>query len=195
MPTTSLCMNRRQFVTAVIASALPLFAMTPVIARAASSGDIPWYINGECYYNSSSVSSSGNYVNSYAFIQAPRTLPAGWLGAYSVLYNINGAAVASNISYSPSACTGCGTGTSAAKISGMSYRGLAYTYVYNQSSGGYYESGAVWSPYQTICPAPSVPKLTEKQGPNLPGAGSRDISWMLPSKPAVPGTARRERGP
>ena len=48
---------------------------------------------------------------------------------------------------------------------------------------------------QTICPAPSVPKLTEKQGPNLPGAGSRDISWMLPSKPAVPGTARRERGP
>ena len=50
-------------------------------------------------------------------------------------------------------------------------------------------------PLKTICPAPSVPKLTEKQGPNLPGAGSRDISWMLPSKPAVPGTARRERGP
>ena len=49
--------------------------------------------------------------------------------------------------------------------------------------------------WQTICPAPSVPKLTEKQGPNLPGAGSRDISWMLPSKPAVPGTARRERSP
>lgn len=48
---------------------------------------------------------------------------------------------------------------------------------------------------QTICPAPSVPKLTEKQGPNLPGAGSRDISWMPPSKPAVPGAARRERGP
>lgn len=150
MPTTSLYMNRRQFVTAVIASALPLFAMTPVIARASSSGDIPWYINGECYYNSSSVSSSGNYVNSYAFIRAPRTLPAGWLGAYSVLYNINGAAVASNISYSPSACPGYGTGTSAAKISGMSYRSLAYTYVYNQSSGGYYESGAVWSPYQTV---------------------------------------------
>ena len=32
----------------------------------------------------------------------------------------------------------------------MSYRSLAYTYVYNQSSGGYYESGAVWSPYQTV---------------------------------------------
>ena len=40
-------------------------------------------------------------------------------------------------------------------------------------------------------PASSV----AKQGPNLPAAGSRDISWMLPSKPAVPGTARRERGP
>lgn len=37
MPTTSLYMNRRQFVTAVITSALPLFAMTPVIARAIAS--------------------------------------------------------------------------------------------------------------------------------------------------------------
>ena len=47
---------------------------------------------------------------------------------------------------------------------------------------------------QTICPAPSFPR-PKNRGPNLPAAGSRDISWMPPSKPAVPGTARRERGP
>lgn len=107
------------------------------------------YINGECYYNKSEVSISGSYVNSTATITAPRTMPAGWLGAYSVLYNANGTALDSRIAYSPSASVGFGVGTSAAKTSGVSYRGLAYTYVYNQSTGGYYESGAVWSPYQT----------------------------------------------
>lgn len=92
---------------------------------------------------------SGNYVSSVATIKASRTLPAGWLGAYSVLYNANGAALSSRMAYSASASVGFGVGTSAVKTTGVSYRGLAYTYVYNQSTGGYYESGAVWSPYQT----------------------------------------------
>ena len=64
-----------------------------------------------------------------------------------------------------------------------------------KGAASFIEGGLFQRDAKTICPAPSVPKLTEKQGPNLPGAGSRDISWMLPSKPAVPGTARRERGP
>ena len=39
------------------------------------------------------------------------------------------------------------------------------------------------------------PGNNQKQGPNQPTAGSRDISWTPPGKLAAPGIACRKKGP
>lgn len=156
MPSNILSVNRRQLLTAAIASAF--LTKTPTVALAdysispqsmACSGKAYMTINGESYSYCADVLTSGGSATAFSQISAPRSLPAGQLGAYAVLYDASGKSLASSYSYSSSPGYSWTARASHGATSGVSYRALAYTYVYNQNTGGYYESDGVWSPFQT----------------------------------------------
>lgn len=101
--------------------------------------------NGEYYQNRASATSSPGSVNGTAVIQTQdlATVPTGWMGISSYLYNSSGVCVAnSSWYYNPSASIGIGQTTPTVTTPGYYYcKGLSQAY-----NGNGYDS--YWT-YQT----------------------------------------------
>ena len=142
--------GRRSFICAAGLTALSLIGLVrPEIAKAAvGHGDFTLAgLQTRCV---AGINTGSGSATGYAQTVVDGYVTAGYLGAYVVVYNDAGSSIGSNLTYSGSNGNSHTTYCLVSATPGRSYRSLAYSYVFNNSTGSYDSNwNPVWSPYQT----------------------------------------------
>ena len=160
--------TRRDFISLVGASIVPLAIASsiPRKANASSWNARTIILAGRSVTCSANINAASSLVTANAQTVLVGAGAVGNLGAYVVMYNDGGAAVASRIAYSNGATSQVTSLVSATPVSGRSYRSLAVSYVFNSATGSYEDnfSNPVWSPFETAYSLDEVVYQTNSSG-------------------------------
>lgn len=147
---------RKGLLSAVIGLGLSACLITPAFAateygpkvQGVAAGSTTGGSTSFTYYGQAMCSYLSDGGNAYAITSASRVVPAGWLGARTMLYNQNALQLAGNIAYSTFDTQYFTTWAQFKSLSYPSY--FAAGYVYGYHLGGYKSSYLPQTPYSQM---------------------------------------------